>query len=90
MASLEQLQARVEDLTRRHQAAATKQTKLGGVMEEKRQELLRLKQDIVSAGFDPKTLREDKARLEAELVQLMDKFETELVVVERAQDEYEK
>jgi chromosome segregation ATPase len=90
MASLEQIQARVDDLTRRHNAAATKQSKLEGVLEEKKQELLRLKHDIVAAGFDPKTLREEKIRLEQELETLLAKFDSELTVVEQAQDEYEK
>lgn len=90
MASLEQIQARVDDLSRRHSACATKQSKLGGVLEEKKQELLRLKQEIVAAGFDPKTLRDEKVRLEAELEQLLAKFDSELTVVEQAQDEYEK
>lgn len=90
MASLEQIQARVEDLTRRHQAAASKQSKLSGILEGKKQELLRLKQEIVDAGFDPKTLREEQVRLKDELEQLMSKFDSELTVVERAQDEYEK
>lgn len=90
MASLEQIQARVEDLTRRHNSAANKQSKLQGVLEEKKQELLRLKQEIIAAGFDPKTLREEKVRLEAELEQLLAKFDSELTVVEQAQEEYEK
>lgn len=90
MASIDQLQARVEDLTRRHVTCSTKQSKIQGSLEEKRQELLRLKQEIVAAGFDPKTLREDRVRLEKELEQLIAKFEAELAVVERAQEEYEK
>jgi len=90
MANLEQIQARVEDATRRHNLAATKQSKLQGVLEEKKKELLKLKAEIQQAGFDPKTLREEKVRLEAELDQLLTKFETELAIVEQAQDEYEK
>lgn len=90
MASLEQIQARVEDLTRRHVAASTKQAKLQGALEGKKQELLRLKQEIEAAGFDPRTLREERARLEKELEELMATFETELTVVEKAQQEYEK
>lgn len=90
MASLEQIQARVEDLTRRHNAAASKQSKLSGILEGKKQELLRLKQEIVAAGFDPKTLREEQARLKEELEQLILRFDAELKVVEQAQDEYEK
>lgn len=90
MASIDQLEARVTQLTRRHQAATTKQTKLQGLVDAKKDELRRLKEEILAAGFDPKTLREERVRLEAELKDLMDKFESELTVVERAQEEYEK
>lgn len=90
MASLDQIAARVEDLTRRHTAASTRQSKLQGILEEKKLELQRLRAEIVAAGFDPKTLREDRVRLERELEELMKKFDAELSVVERAQDEYEK
>ena len=90
MPFLDQIQARVEELTRRHNAAASKQSKLSGILEGKKQELLRLRQEIVDAGFDPKTLREEQVRLKDELEKLMAKFDAELAVVERAQDEYEK
>lgn len=90
MANLQEIQARVEDLTRRHNAASLKQGRLQGVLEEKKLELKRLKQEIEEAGFNPKTLREEKDRLEKELEQLLSKFDTELRVVEEAQNEYEK
>lgn len=90
MANLEQIQARVEALSRRHKVASTQQARLQGTLEGKRQELLTLKQEIEAAGYDPKTLREERARLEAELEDLMTKFENELSVVEKAQAEYEK
>lgn len=90
MANLEQIQSRVDDLSRRHVVATTKQSKLQGQLESKKGELLKLKQEIIAAGFDPKTLREDRVRLEKELEQLISKFEVELTVVEQAQNEYEK
>lgn len=90
MANLEQIQARVESLSRRHKTCSTQQARLQGGLEGKRQELLQLKQEIEAAGYDPKTLREDRARLEAELEDLMTKFENELTAVEKAQAEYEK
>jgi septal ring factor EnvC (AmiA/AmiB activator) len=90
MASLDQIGARVEELSRRHRDAASRKAKLQGKLDEKRQELKRLKAEIEEAGFDPKTLKEDRQRLEAELEQLMARFEAELSVVEQALDEYEK
>jgi hypothetical protein len=59
-------------------------------LEEKKQELRRLKTEIEGAGFDPKTLKEDRQRLETDLEQLMTRFDRELTVVEQALDEYEK
>ncbi len=90
MATLDQIQARVENLTRRHQAAASRKAKLEGKLEEKKKELARLRDEIMAAGFDPKNLKEEKARLEAELNKQIEVFETQLSVVETALDEYEK
>jgi chromosome segregation ATPase len=90
MASVDQIEARVEELSRRHREAASRKAKLQGKLDEKRQELQRLKVEIERAGFNPKMLKEERARLEAELEQLMAKFDSELTVVEQALDEYEK
>lgn len=49
-----------------------------------------MKTEIEGAGFDPKTLKVDRQRLETELEQLMTRFDSELTVVEQALDEYEK
>ncbi len=90
MASIDQIQARVEELSRRHRDAVSRKAKLQGKLDEKRQELRRLKTEIETAGFDPKTLKEERARLEAELEQLITRFDRELTVVEQALDDYEK
>lgn len=90
MASIDQIQARVEELSRRHRDAASRKAKLQGKLDEKRTELRRLKAEIESAGFDPKTLKDERLRLEAELEQLITKFDKELTVVEQALDDYEK
>ena len=90
MASLEQIRERVEDLSRRHREASTRKSKLQGRLDEKKKELARLKTEIETAGLDPKHLRQEKERLENELTALMDKFDSELQVVEAALDEYER
>jgi chromosome segregation ATPase len=90
MADLEQIRERVEDLTRRHQRASDRKSKLAGKLEEKRAELVKLKQEIEAAGLNPKDLKAEKARLESELETLMDTFERELSQVESALDDYEK
>lgn len=90
MADLEQIRERVEGLTRRHQLASERKSKLTGKLEEKKEELAKLSKEIQAAGLNPKELKTEKARLEKELSELIDTFETELSQVEAALDEYEK
>lgn len=90
MASVDEINARVEELSRRHRQATERKSKLSGKLDEKRAELARLVKEIKAAGFDPKNLRAEKEKLEAELQQLMDTFDQELTRVEESLAEYEK
>jgi len=90
MASVEEINERVEELSRRHRTAMERKSKLSGKLDEKKAELLKLKKEIEAAGFNPKNLKEDKKKLEDELLKLMDTFEKDLSQVEEALDEYEK
>lgn len=90
MADLNQVRERVEELTRRHQAASERKSKLTGKLEEKRSELAKLVKEVEAVGLNPKELKAERARLEEELSELMDTFEKELSQVETALDEYEK
>lgn len=88
--ALDQIKQRVEALTKRHAAASKKKSELKGQLEAKKQELVELKKEIEAAGFDPKNLKEEKTRLESELVEMIDAFEKELAEVEQALAAYEK
>lgn len=90
MATVEQINERVEELTRRHGVAKERRSKLAGKLDEKKAELVRLKKEIEAAGYDPKNLKAEKERLEAELQQLMDEFDRDLTQVEESLAEYEK
>ena len=81
---LEVLEARLEDLTRRHKAASSKKSKLQGQLEAKRQELASLAEEIRQAGFDPKKLKDERDKVEAELTGMMDALERDLAEVEEA------
>ena len=63
MAELEQVRERVEELTKRHQRASERKSKLAGKLEEKKAELVKLKEEIEAAGLNPKDLKAEKARL---------------------------
>lgn len=90
MATVEQINERVEELTRRHGVAKERKSKLAGKLDEKKAELVRLKKDIEAHGYSAKDLKFEKEKLEAELVTLMDEFDKDLVQVEDALAEYEK
>ena len=81
---LDQIKARLADLERRHKAVGSKKTKLQGQLEAKKQELVSLKDEIEAAGYDPKSLKQEKARVEQTLIQDMDAFEKDLKEVEAA------
>lgn len=84
MDSLENMQARVEDLLRRHRAADAKKSKLAGQLEVKREELAKLGQEIKKAGYNPKNLRAERDRAAEELEGLIETFSQDLTQVEKA------
>jgi chromosome segregation ATPase len=86
----ETIKARLDDLTRRHATAKSKKTKLQGQLEAKRQELANLADEIREAGYDPKNLKKERDKLEAEIETMMDQFERELVEVEEALATFDK
>lgn len=90
MASIDEINRRVEALSQRHQNVSERRAKLVGKLDEKKAELLELRKEIEGAGFDPKNLKGEKEKLEKELEHLIDTFETELTRVEEAVAEYEK
>jgi len=90
MSSLDQYKQRLDDLTRRFNAAGKKRSEYRGQLEAKKDELVALKREIEAAGFDPKNLRKERDKLEAELVANMDTFEKELAEVETALAAFDK
>lgn len=84
MDSLTNMQARVEDLLKRHRAADAKKTKLAGQLESKKQELARLGKEIKEAGFSPRNLKEERDKAAEELSGLIETFEQDLGQVEQA------
>jgi len=90
MADLEQIRERVEELSRRHQKASERKSKMAGKLEEKKAELVQLKKEIEAAGLNPKDLKAEKARLEEEIENLIETFDKELSQVECALEEYER
>lgn len=90
MTSIDQIQAKVEELNKRFKAAHTKKTALGGQLLAKKEELAALKREIEAAGLDPKRLKERRDELQTELVALVEDFSKKLSTVEEALAVFEK
>jgi len=84
MNSLEQISEKVEELSKRYKAANTKKSTLSGLLQAKKEELVSLKREIEEAGYDPKRLKEDRDRLQADVTAMIEDFDKKLCEVEQA------
>lgn len=87
---LDQIKARLDDLTKRFKVVTGKKGNLSGLLQGKREELATLKKEIEAAGLDPKDLKNKREELRTEVVTLMDTFEKQLEQVEQAFEAFEK
>lgn len=88
--ALDDIKQRIEDLGKRHAAASAKKSELHGQLEAKRAELVALSQEIKDAGYEPRKLKDEKDRVERELIAELDAAEKELSEVEAALREFDK
>lgn len=86
----EELQRRIADLSVRYKRILQRKTELGGELKSKREELALLVKEIQAAGYNPKTLVEDRNRVQQELEALMTAFETSIVTAETTLENYDK
>lgn len=86
----EELQRKIADLSVRYKRVLQRKTELGGELKSKREELALLVKEIQSAGYNPKTLVEDRNRVQQELETLMAAFESNLVTAETTLETYDK
>jgi predicted nuclease with TOPRIM domain len=84
----EDLQKRIDDLTKRYNNVARKKAELKGQLDARKAELVALTEEIKAAGYDPKKLKEERDRHEAELIALVSSAEKELTEVEAALAKY--
>jgi len=84
MNSLDQIREKVEELSKRYKVAANKKSTLSGLLQAKKEELATLKKEIEDAGYDPKRLKEERDRLQQEMVAMIEDFDKRLGEVETA------
>lgn len=82
--SVEDLGAKIDMLNRRYSSVLKRKAELGGALQTKKEELADLIREIQDAGYNPKTLVEDRNKAQAELEALVSKFENDLNEAETA------
>ena len=90
MAELSELKDRANKLMSRYETANKKRSELRGQLNAIKAELSALGDEIKAAGFDPKTLRAERDKAHQELENLIESFESELAVVEKAISAFEE
>lgn len=88
--SIEELTKQIESLQKRYSTVLRRKAELGGALKAKKDELGALIQEIQDAGYNPKTLVEDRNKAQEELEKLVAAFETDLKEAETALAAYDK
>lgn len=88
--AIEDIKNRVEEVSRRVNAANKTKSELLGQLEARKAELASLCEEIKAQGYDPKNLRAQRDQVEAELLVMLDSCETELAEVEQALAAFKK
>ncbi len=85
----EELRKKIDDLAKRTEVVNTKKSNLSGKLQAKKEELAQLIVEIRAAGYDPKTLREERDKVQGQLTEMIATYETDLVAVEAALASYD-
>ena len=85
----EELRKKIDDLTKRTAVVNTKKSNLNGKLQAKKEELAQLIVEIKAAGYDPKTLREERDKVQGQLTDMIAAYEIDLASVEMALSGYD-
>lgn len=85
----DEIESKIKDLSGRHAKILKRKAELAGQLQAKKKELADLVQEITDAGFNPKTLVQDKEALQQELETLLSDFERELSASEDALKQFD-
>jgi chromosome segregation ATPase len=85
----DELRKKIDDLAKRTEVVNSKKSTLSGKLQAKKEELAQLIVEIKTAGFDPKTLREERDKVQAQLTDMISTYEADLVSVETALSSYD-
>ena len=85
----DELRRKIDDLAKRTETVNNKKATQSGKLQARKDELAALITEVRAAGYDPKTLREERDKAQATLVEMVKDYETKLVAVETALASYD-
>jgi uncharacterized protein YoxC len=80
----EEIKKKIDELQKRTDTVVKKKAAFGGQLQAKKEELATLVSEIKAAGYDPKTLVTERDRAQAELLAMIETYETDLARAEDA------
>ncbi len=90
MASLDEIKRKVDNLQHRHSQLVQMKAERAGLLRAKREELAVIVQEIKAAGYDPKTLPQERDRAKADLEAMISKLDQEMTEIEAAFKAFDK
>ncbi len=88
--SIDELSTTIDSLQKRYATVLRRKAELGGALKAKKDELAALVKEITDAGYNPKTLVDDRNKAQDELEQLVTSFDKDLKDAEEALAAYDK
>ncbi len=86
----EDIRKKIDELSRRSETVSKRKAQLEGQLQQVKENLADLIQEIRAAGYDPKTLSAERDKAEAQLLQEIADYEAKLAAVETALADYDK
>jgi hypothetical protein len=80
----DELRRKIDDLTKRTDLVNNKKATQSGKLQARKDELAQLILEVRAAGYDPKTLREERDKAQNVLIEMVNEYETRLIAVETA------
>jgi chromosome segregation ATPase len=86
----DKLQEKVSSIIARHSRVLRRKSELSGELKSKKDELAALVREIDAAGYNPKTLVEERNKTQKELEEMLEVYDKQLTEVEGTFAEYDR
>ena len=89
-ATPDELRKKIEDLAKRTDTVNRRKSELQGLLQAKKEELVKLLNEVKAAGVDPKNLTAERDKAKTDLESMIASYEKDLAATEQALAAYDK